>query len=70
MMRTFAAGALLVLAVLAPVQQAAAQNRRAGAIVGGALGRGPGGAIADAVIGEQRARPSRRKTQRRAGSYY
>lgn len=59
MLRTFAAGAMLALATVMPVQEAAAQDAFGGAIIGGTLGaiigggatgRGSG-AVAGALIG-------------------
>jgi len=45
MTRTIGAAAILALASLVPVQQAAAQDPVGGAIVGGALGGIIGGAV-------------------------
>jgi len=76
-MRMLGAGALLALAALLPVQQAAAQDPVAGAIVGGALGgivggalgRGPG-AVAGAAIGATTGAVIAAEAQPRPGGYY
>ncbi len=72
------AGALLLLAVLLPVQPASAQDPVAGAIVGGALGgiiggavgHGAGGVVAGAVIGATTGAVIASEAQRRNGGYY
>jgi len=77
MMRMVGAGMLLALATVLPVQQAAAQDPLAGAIiggalggiVGGALGRG-GGAVAGAVIGATTGAVIAAEAQRRSTGYY
>ena len=78
MMRTLAATAILALAALTPVQQAAAQDPVGGAIVGGALGgiiggavgRGPAGVIAGAAIGATTGAVIASEAQRRNGYYW
>ena len=77
MIRTIGA-ALLAIAALMPVQQAAAQDPVGGAIVGGALGgiiggavgRGAGGAVAGALIGATTGAVIASEAQRRNGGYY
>jgi len=78
MTRTIGAAAILALASLMPVQQAAAQDPVGGAIVGGALGgiiggavgRGAGGAVAGALIGATTGAVIASEAQRRNGGYY
>jgi outer membrane lipoprotein SlyB len=77
MKRILAAGVLLALATVIPLQQAAAQDPIGGAIVGGALGGIIGGAIghgrgavAGAVIGATTGAVIASEAQRRAGGYY
>ncbi len=72
------AGLFLVLASVVPVQQAAAQDPVAGAIVGGALGgiiggavgHGTGGVVAGAVIGATTGAVIASEAQRRNNGYY
>ncbi len=73
-----AAGIVLALGALMPVQQAAAQDPLAGAIVGGAvggilggaIGHSGGAAVAGAVIGATTGAVIASEGQRRASDYY
>lgn len=77
MLRMSTASALLALACLAPVQQAAAQDPIAGGIFGGVAGGllggaigGRGGAVAGAIIGGTTGAAIAAQGQRRANGYY
>lgn len=77
MLRTFAATALLTLAVAMPVQDAVAQDAIGGAIFGGAAGAliggaagGRRGAAVGAIIGATTGALIAAEGQRRRGGYY
>ena len=78
MIRTIAAAAILALAVLMPVQQAAAEDPVGGALLGGALGAiiggaatgKAGGAVVGGVIGAATGAIIAQEADRRDGGYY
>ena len=70
MMRTFGAAALLALATVMPVQEAASQDALGGAILGGAItGRGCG-AAAGALIGAATGAVIANEAARRRNGHY
>jgi hypothetical protein len=69
MRATLGAGIFLALAALLPAEPVAAQDPVGGAIIGGALGRGPG-AVAGAVIGTTAGATIAAEAQRRNNGYY
>lgn len=78
MMRTFGAAAMLVLATVMPVQDAASQDALGGAILGGAAGAILGGAItgrgsgaaAGALVGAATGAVIANEASRRRSGYY
>jgi outer membrane lipoprotein SlyB len=77
MFRSIGAGAILALAAMLPVVKAAAQDRAAGVVVGGALGGLVGGAlgrgsgtIVNAAVGAATGAMIAAKGKRRAGGFY